>query len=94
MSCILLYKHIPLSQCLLYIFLGEAGRMLLYAHMHLFFSAGFLPAAQGMLAHVSHASLGTRSAWLFCLQGLHWHRVQSVCTQVCINLLIPFDANA
>ena len=60
-----------------------------------FFLAGVLPAAQGMLAHVSHASLqGTRSALLFCLQGLHWHIVQSVCTQVCINLLFPFDANA
>ena len=97
MSCIiLLYKNIPLSQCVLYISLGEASRMLLYiyAHMHLFFSAGVLPAAQGMLAHVSHASLGTRSARLFCLQGLHWHIVQSVCTQVCINLLFPFDANA
>ena len=36
-----------------------------------FFLAGVLPAAQGMLAHVSHASLqGTRSALLFCSAGV------------------------
>ena len=34
MSCIiLLYKNIPLSQCVLYISLGEASRMLLYIYI-------------------------------------------------------------